>query len=198
MSSYSSKKIVDEGPADVNGRVEFRERGAWFGVIDPAPLLPKHYDLFGLLFGVANFAGFVPLFPGRGLPDDCDDTLRAMYEANSSEYFGASWVAYSELVSIDWGLVAERTDQRIHKFEVGADGSERWVGKAMEDSLPEETRRSIEASGVHDEGHWRLRRRRISRADAKDGTDWDTLLKLMAVLVGRFGEENVRLVVFFD
>lgn len=198
MYSYSSQGRGTAGSASLNGRVEFRDNDGWFGVIDPSPLLPKHNDLFGLLFGVANFAGFQPLFANRGLPSDCDDALRAIYEATPDEYFGASWASYAELISIDWTREAEELDERIHKFAVEPDGTEHYVGKSLADSLPGLVRRGVEEAGSYEERGWRYRSCRITRQDAKEGTEMDLLVRLMTTLADRFGSGNVRLVVFFD
>jgi hypothetical protein len=83
--------------AELNGCVEFRQFGAWFDLIDASVLIGKNYDLFACLFGVTNFAGFRPLFPGRGLPEDCGDALKQKFESAPGVYFGASWVSYEEL-----------------------------------------------------------------------------------------------------
>jgi hypothetical protein len=40
--------------------------------------------------------------------------------------------------------------------------------------------------------------RRVTREQAREGTEWETLMRLMAVVASRYGEDNVRLIVFFD
>jgi hypothetical protein len=198
MSSSSSSVRGDHRSASLNGRVEFYDGGFWFAVIDPAPLLPKHYDLFGLLFGVSNFAGFRPLFASRGLPVDCDEALLSIYDANKQEFFGETWVIYAELLEIDWNIGAEAPDERIHEFIVGADETERYVGKVLGQTLSESLCREIERCGSARSGATVYRRKTIVRGDAKEGTEFDILMTMMGALARRFGPEMVRLVVFFD
>lgn len=40
--------------------------------------------------------------------------------------------------------------------------------------------------------------RRVTRAEAREGTEWETPIRLMEVVASRFGEANFRLIVFFD
>lgn len=183
---------------DLNGMVEVCEHGYWFGVINADVLIRRHYDLFGLLFGVTNYAGFRPLFADRGLPADCDLVLRRRYESLPDEYFAASWVTFEELAAMDWTKDAEGMDERIHRYKVEPDGAEHYAGKALPSAFPEPVWQSVQATGCCVQPGWIYRKGRISRANAREGTKFDLLLQLMKVLADHFGKSNVRLVVFFD
>lgn len=184
--------------ASLHGYVEFRLLDAWFEVVNVGVLIPKHYDLFGLLFGVANHANFSPLFPNRGLPVDCGAQVRADYEACPDEWFGATWASYEELASIDWDVDAEGLDDRIHEFTSDGVGAGEFLGKRNPDSLPSEIREGVARLGEFRTGDRVYRRCRIRRAEAKEGTEFGLLMSLMGTLSARFGDGCVRLVVYFD
>ncbi len=199
MSSSSSPELLaglNRYGADLDGSVEFRQESFWYAAINAGLFLIKNYDLFGCLFGVANMAGFRPLFAGRGLPtDSSDDILKA---AASSSAFGHSWASLPELQAVDWTEEATRPDARIAEYEVGEDGSLTFLGKADASSYSSEIAQAVSQSGSAVFGHRLFRREVLRRSDAIKGQDYATLLALMEVLGRRFGAENVRLVVYFD
>lgn len=181
--------------AELVGHVEVHDASGWLAVIDAGALVPKHYDLFALLFGVTGYAGFDPLFAGRGLPPDA--TTLGSHEPQRDGSFGATWVSYAELAAVDWTREAERLDERVHHFTIAADGTERFVGKVLLSSCPPSVRAALAGEGQAREGSDLHRRRRLRRSDVRAGTYFDVLFDLMRALAGRFGPDDVRLVVWF-
>ncbi|MEU0080480.1 hypothetical protein ABZY58_21475 [Micromonospora tulbaghiae] len=192
---------------DIAGEVEMRPDGPgspWQLADVSLDALPRHYDAFGLLFGVRNHAGFEPVAPGRGLPDDAGADLLALLADGEHDH---TWVTWAQLASVDWSAQALRVDDRIHEYEMTSQGP-RLVGKAGHHG-----RAWREVAGEHadhrgssyPEGtEWRAADRmwRVERLTHGDVLRADpqlrALLDRMRELAERYGGDNVRLVVWFD
>ncbi|WBB57197.1 hypothetical protein [Verrucosispora sp. WMMD573] len=193
---------------DIAGGVEIRPhgRGSPWLLADVNPdALPRHYDAFGLLFGVRNFAGFEPVAPGRGLPEDASPELLGLRFGDSEH--GHTWVSWTELDHIDWSAQAPRVDDRIHEYRLTSEGP-RLVGKA---SGHEHHWRAVAGEhadfkgSAYPEGtEWRAGDRlwRVERLSHSDVLRADpqlrALLDTMRDLAERYGGDNVRLIVWFD
>jgi hypothetical protein len=53
---------------DIHGWVEKNSDEEWFAVMNVERILVRNYDIFGCLFGVMNYASFVPIAQERGVP----------------------------------------------------------------------------------------------------------------------------------
>ncbi|MBM2620535.1 hypothetical protein JIG36_34045 [Actinoplanes sp. LDG1-06] len=193
---------------DIAGGVELRPLGPgspWRLADVGLDELPRHYDAFGLLFGVRNFAGFTPVAPGRGLPDDASaELLRLRLTDDEHDH---TWVTGTELAAIDWDAPAPRVDDRIHQYQLTGDrmvpagksgrNGEAWHAVAGADA---DSRGSSYPEGTQ----WRSGSRiwRVERLRARDVLDADrelrALLETVRGLAGQHGGDNVRLVVWFD
>ncbi|MCO8271792.1 hypothetical protein M1L60_14435 [Actinoplanes sp. TRM 88003] len=188
---------------DIAGGVEIRPHGPaspWLLADVDLDDLPRHYDAFGLLFGVRNYAGFDPVAPGRGLPGDASPELRKL-QLTDDEH-DHTWVTWTELSRIDWDAPAPRVDDRIHKYEgtrfVGKSGfGADWQAVAGESADPR-------GSSYPEGTEWRSGDRiwRVERLTQSDVLRTDpqlaTLFDTMRNLANQHGPDNVRLVVWFD
>ena len=205
---------------DISGFVECRawhlhedgEDVVWQAAIDLFFLnITRNYDAFGCLFGMRNYANFKPLAPERGLPADASETVRAELDGLAQwpdQAYGTTWITWAELKAVDWDEPAEQADCRIHRYQQTADGL-RFIGKAAWDSrftqavgLPEPV--PGQAMACPEGSEWLIgdtfyRAERIRRRDAvpKDGA-WKPVWSVMEALASQSGDENVRLVVWFD
>ena len=94
-----------------------RTPGTWFDVIDVGNILFAHGDLNGCLFGVDNWAGFSPVFAGRGLPPGSTGELEELSDADVAF---PTWATWAEVRAIDWEELAGAPDARIHEMVAGA------------------------------------------------------------------------------
>jgi hypothetical protein len=192
---------------DVNGWLEAQSADStWRAAVALYPLYDsRDYDAFGCLFGVRNYAGFRPLADQRGLPDDAAAETRAAY-AEDDEFFGATWLAWSELATVDWSEPAVQPDARVHQYRLEPDGTETYVGKASWSAdlaaltgvtLADQSRDGIV---VHPEGTaWRsgdtvFRVERLTRAEVIGG--WTPVFAELEQLAQE-GRDS-RVVVWFD
>lgn len=183
--------------AQMNAFVEVYQLDEWYEIINAGALLSQHSDLSGCLFGVDNTAGFRPLFANRGMPEDLSVNLAERFGSIQEHTFGASWVTAEELFGIDWEEPAERRDERVHELCVSSTGEElvtKWLNKPGYEDI------RAELTSVHEvrRGERVFRRPVIRRRDALVGTEFTTVMKLMAVLTERYGVGATRLVVYFD
>ncbi|MER5639531.1 hypothetical protein ABT095_21550 [Kitasatospora sp. NPDC002227] len=204
---------------DISGLVECRawrlhEEGepVWHAAVNLFMLYRgRDYDAFGCLFGVRNYANFRPLAAGRGRPADASDAVRAELDRLAQwpeSVSGTSWITWAELKAVDWTELTEKDDSRIHEYRRTADGLE-YVGKsAWSREFAEVSgidRRVSEQEPTWPEGsEWRsgdrvYRSTRISRRDAvEENGEWQPVWTVMETLAALHGDENVRLVVWFD
>ncbi|MGC5031868.1 hypothetical protein [Micromonospora sp. DT229] len=192
---------------DIAGGVEIRPCGPgspWLLTDLSLDDLPRDYDAFGLLFGVRNYAGFDPVAPGRGLPDDASPDLLALQSDDEHDH---TWVTWTQLAHIDWNALAPRVDDRIHEHELTGDGP-RFIGKAGHHG---HAWRAVAGEHADPRGssypegtQWRAGGRmwRVERLRQADVLRVDpqlcALFDAMRDLAERLGGDNVRLVVWFD
>jgi hypothetical protein len=184
--------------SQIYGAVEVAFGDNWCDVINVSSLLLQHFDLNACLFGVDNYAGYTPLFPDRGLPEDCALSLRAAVEALGDEECHPSWASWEELQRIDWDERATRRDLRITEF-VRESGVEQAVTKSLNVAGMEDVRAALDRDPSADivvDGRT-FRRLVLTRRDSVEDTDFPLLMRLMGCLAERFGGHRVRLTVWF-
>ncbi|SHI43402.1 hypothetical protein [Streptomyces sp. 3214.6] len=204
---------------DIYGGIEFRHPYAgtddydgepWVTAMDLWPLYDEtDYRAFGLLFGVRNYAGFPPLAPGRGLPDDLSSGMRSQLGSwvALGEMDSASWVNWGELASIDPAAGPENFVGRVtwHKKSLpstryGQLVSHQWPSEVLSVvGVPPVDRRS-----TSERVEWTIDDLVCAYEPLNMGavlgpeTHWPHVFAVMKALAGRFGDDGVRLVVAFD
>lgn len=207
---------------DIRGYVEIRSpwTEAWRSVVEIRPLVGRNRDAFGCLFGVRNTARFAPIAAQRGLPDDLSDEVRTIaehYQPLEGAFLDSSWISWAELKAIDWDEQALATDLCIHIYRRDArgewvyDSKSEWQRPPRTVPLPlseqEAFARAMEEEIANPQGlpegqEWEAdgklyRSVRLRRADAIDDK-WRLVFEMMETLARRYGDTNVRLVVWFD
>lgn len=171
----------------------------------------RDYDAFGCLFGVMNMAGFRPLAQERGLPADVSAQVRDEHTAlGEHDGLWPTWIGWSEILAIDWDEPAEHADARLHRYERQDDGPWRFTSKSAW------SREAFEAQGIpapppgsdapiwSEGSQWtrgdvQYRAERLTRREAIPiGSQWDPLWEAMALYAKLHGDEQCRLVVWFD
>ncbi|MEU9144968.1 hypothetical protein [Streptomyces sp. NPDC048349] len=203
---------------DIHGFVEcvYDVDEPWAAAIDMDLLYHgRDYDAFGCLFGVRNFAGFRPLAEGRGLPEDVSSAVRAEFEEWGSDGHSPTWISWAELKRVDWSEPAERVDARIHEYRRTEDGWAMYGKSAWSPRVAEVAGLARERDPgrlvryeAHDwpegtewpDGEDRLYRiGRLTRREAIAAeSEWQPLWTVMETLASLYGDENVRLTVWFD
>ncbi|MFE7512265.1 hypothetical protein ACFU8I_13775 [Streptomyces sp. NPDC057540] len=201
---------------DIGGFIEYRmprddQQPAWYGAHDLSSLDDvRNYDAFGCLFGVRNFANFRPLAAGRGFPADASATVRARF-AQLSEWYGedglhgTTWITWAEVKAVDWDEPAEKPDSRLHQYRQ-TQGGLRMTGKASWSPAFAEAV-GLEPGEVRewpDGSEWLVgdtlyRSVTLRRRDAvSESGAWQPVWEAMQELAEQHGDDNVRLVVWFE
>jgi len=183
---------------DIHGWVEVKEVDIWRAVINIRGIIWRNYDMFGCLFGVRNYAGFRPIAPNRGIPEDASYRTKDDYDKWGLDAHSATWITWKEIKEIDWEEEAENEDARIHVYKVNEDGSMEFLLKfSWSSELTDEEYNILHKKKELRKGDKLYRIEKIKRKDALS-RDWEILFELMEVLAKHYGDENVRLVVWFD
>ncbi len=209
---------------DIYGCIEIRDPNAdedwfewepWQRCMDLSPLYgERDYAAFALLFGVRNYQGWEPLAGQRGLPADVSAAMRADFEGarrTDAATHSPTWVSWAELARADLAaspaglrgvvLLRDRTGR-------GAYAESRfWIGEQW-DSEELLRRMGPQVGGLSPAdlpfGEWSVGTTQVTYSGFTlgnaigPGTGWEHVFAVMAALAGRFGDDGVRLVVYFD
>ncbi|MDI6105579.1 hypothetical protein QLQ12_44070 [Actinoplanes sp. NEAU-A12] len=203
---------------DIYGAIEVRDlidaasdrEASWVHCMDLYPLYPgSDYSAFGCLFGIRNWNGWEPVAEGRGLPADVSDPVRKDYdhlEEIDAAIGAATWVSWPELRDLDMTVtplargvldVNENGSSLHHCYRV----EDEWPADVVAEYGPPPAGESPvgAAYGSWQSGGATLTYQKVTRNDVLGpGTGWDHVFAVMRTLAQRFGDENVRLVAWFD
>ena len=145
----------------------------------------RSYDMFGLLAGVRNYADCKPISETRGLPEKLSWQAKESLEKWGLDAHSKSWLTVKDFKNHDWEL--ESTDGRISTIdkETGKELSKSSYTHLMDD--PEEVKkRNVELKYL--------------TRKAKDLIPfaWKCFIDYMKALAEKYGDENVRIVFWFD
>lgn len=200
---------------DIWGFIECRrdyrendEETFWHATIDLDHLkVPRDYDAFGCLFGVCDNEQFAPVAPVRGMPADASNRALTGY---GSTGVSASWVTWAEIERVDWEEESADPHPSVREYERGPQGDWRLLGR-----YHHAPRRFVELSGLPSHaveragehfaggGQWidgdrMFRVGRVSRREAVPDERWGPIWTVMRTLADLHGDDDVRLVVWFD
>jgi hypothetical protein len=183
---------------DIRGWVEFRDAGLdagageviWYPVIDAGALLDRGYSAFGSLFGVRNYSNFTPIAAGRGLPDDVSEAVRkdAAWEGNHDP----TWITWREIQQIDWDESV--VDAFVREYKRSPETGE-WV---LVGGFRPSTPLDRQEGDTWGKGDQQFRIERVTRRTALGDAGFDLVFEMMEALAKRYGDQYVRLVVWFD
>jgi len=176
-------------------------------------IVGRSYDTFGSLFGVRNSAQFEPAFPGRGLPTERSWRLNRELKkwgvdpddaTERVDFHSPTWVMLSELLELDWDEKADAPDTRYSVLDEDKEPTGmKSAWSRGHQQLYEEHEKELAAGEAvpfeNGSGEQRyLQRRVMTRRESLSGAwEW-VIFDLMPLYGERYGEENIRLTVWFD
>ncbi|MFF2845467.1 hypothetical protein ACFVT5_03925 [Streptomyces sp. NPDC058001] len=206
---------------DIHGYVECRTWGpglaptetAWYPAV-PLPMLgvARDYPAYDCLFGVRGSGVWRPVAAGRGLPPDASETVTAEMADWGPGAFGATWLGWPEILSVDWDEPAVPRATDIARYRRLPDGTLELVHRSVWSrgfahasgidtlTVPPDRIGDLYPEGTEwDTGRTVYRAERARRRDAvpEDGT-WGPVWTVMGALAEVHGVEGVRLVVWFE
>ena len=156
----------------------------WSAVVDLSTLIRFDYGLFTALFGKSHFFlneqvwGLPPIFGLRGLPEN--PSRNVLKDLESDEEFCPTYLTYQEYLDIDWD------EERYTSVHLG-------VIKEKVDEILADCLGDVVVKRMH--GVYHLYERRKLKKFARKG--WVDVFRLMKYFANRYGEDNVRIVVYF-
>ncbi|MER7583878.1 hypothetical protein [Kitasatospora sp. NPDC097691] len=204
---------------DIRGFVECRtwdDTGAkaWRSAVELSLLgMTRDYPAFACLFGVRDVGGrWRPVSAGRGLPADVAQRTRAGHASWGAAAFGATWLAWDEVLAVDWDEPALPRATTIARYRRHPDGSltlrhrgdwsrgfARATGIDTRSVGPDRIGELWAEGTTWDVGTTVFRAERERRRDAvpADGS-WRPVWSVMRALAEVHGDQDVRLVVWFE
>ncbi len=177
---------------DIHGHLEvcWGKSKSWWHVCN----IPddRNYDLFGVFAGVRNYVNAIPISEPKGLPDNIGFIVKRDVKRLGIDGHSHSWLTWKEIKEHDWDQTS--IDGRVSTIKLST-GKE--IGKASYTSLQDKPIEEVHESGF-DLKH-------LERA-AKDLVSfvWRGFFDFMRHLAEGddgaegYGEENVRIVFWFD
>ena len=208
---------------DITGMIECRasttaHEAVWIAVRGLNSLYEgRNYDSFGSLFGWKNYANFRPIAEGRGLPPDVSSEVKEDCERYDGEEAGTTWISWAEIKAIDWEEESEQADSRIHRYERNDQGELIYKRKAIWDreftellesqqgvteagmllsAIEALVMKPVRAEGQQwEKGNVVYRAEKLKRKEICN--DWLATFKVMQELAVTYGDDGVRLIVWF-
>lgn len=168
---------------NIHGYMEILTENGWYALKNLSS--ERDYDTYGILFGVRVYIDIPPVVETRGFPEDAYYKTKREYEAWEGDAHSPSWMNVKDLLAYDWDQTG--MDNRISEIDKYT-GKEK--GKASYTHLqdrPEE----CEKRGVY------LKHLERRAGDLLSNT-WQEYIEEMKKLAEKYGEEGVRVVVWFD
>lgn len=168
---------------DIHGFLEIVSE-SWVDCVHGIPD-NRTYDMFGLLAGVRNYTDCKPISNPRGLPEKVSWQVKDSLEKWGSDAHSRSWLSVKDFKEHDWEL--ESLDGRVSTIDKNT-GKE--LSKAsytfLQDHPDEAEKQNVEL-------------KHLTRK-AKDLIPfaWVCFIDYMKSLAENYGDENVRIVFWFD
>ena len=163
--------------------------------------------MFGCLFAVKNYVFSNPLLQkeeSHYVLCDVQQTLREIADADPrmrDEFHSYTWITWKEIKNIDWEEEAEAFDNRTHVYTKDENGELIWQRKGLfcHEKLPDEAWKVLREGKPWEQGNNVYHLKKMKRKEALDNEwEWQLLFDMMKLLANRFGDEHVRMIVWFD
>lgn len=180
---------------DIDGFIEFRlekTHGSWFAAIEIGSLAERYYPLFGYLFGVREPVDkFLPVAAGRGLPPSIAIETELLFKWGEGE--NPTWIGWHEFRE------AIANSHSVHAYRQEAPDQEETRDRYWIPSSPyftESEQERLRQRETVEKGSYLYR----YKADGPLplGPGWQLIVELGDRLAQVYGEERVRMVVWFS
>jgi hypothetical protein len=167
---------------DIHGYVEVRKYdfGEWYDCIDIQSIVGRNYNMFALLFGIRNYANYIPLTENRGLPEGLSDRAKEKIKYWAEDGHSHSFVTWQELQTINWDEYGTSLSEWIYGYHSPTD-QEHFTCFGDSSILTRE-HHAIMAKGETVEVQGNFYRRKVEKTGDSLSSDWKCLFDLMKVL----------------
>lgn len=172
---------------DIHGFVEVKlyDFGEWYDCIDIRSIVGRNYDMFALLFGVRNYAAYIPIAPNRGLPELVSERAKKEFEEWDVDAHSPSWITWKEIQNINWHGQGTQVADRVFCYRPGEDtpySSFGWSSTLSREDYEALARgETIEKMDYFTQSTM-LCRREVQKTSDALSKDWECLFDLMRCL----------------
>ena len=180
---------------DIHGFIEFRTHPVmeyWFAAINIGAFAERYYNLFGYLFGVRGPGDrFLPVAANRGMPAHLaeeTDLVFQMFGGDNPTWIG--WREFRDAISASYSIHAyqQDTDGQLRERE------KRFSSARLDYFTADEQEQLRQGVDIQKDGY-------IYRYEEDGplplGPGWQFIVDLGDLLAQHYGEDYVRLVVWF-
>ena len=180
---------------DIHGYIEFRMQHVmeyWCAAINIGPMAERYYNLFGYLFGVRGPGDkFLPVPTGRGMPSYVAEETDLVFQSFGGDE--PTWISWREFRD---AIIAGHS---IHAYQQSNSGQLQAIEKQFSLAKPDyfttsEQEQLRQGSDVKKDGYLY---RYEDDGPLPLGSGWQLIVELGDLLAQQYGEERVRLVVWF-
>ncbi|GIH21496.1 hypothetical protein Raf01_96680 [Rugosimonospora africana] len=108
------------------------EERRWQAAIDLSLLgVARDYEAFDCLFGVRSSGNWHPIAAERGLPVDVSNDVVAQLDGWGEVAFGVTWLAWTDVIAVDWSEPALRRATDIAQYRRLEDGTLTLVHRSV-------------------------------------------------------------------
>jgi hypothetical protein len=171
---------------DINGWVEIKPYTIWQGVIKINSILGRNYIMFGCLFDEKHY------FESVASHKPTNKSSEVLYDGGVHHVWSEQCLTYTQIKNINWSELSIEMMEHVYVRD-GFDELHLIAGYELSDD--DYTR--LQKDTCFEKGCLIFKLEKIQRKDCLT-PDWLRLFEFMRLLAEEFGEENVRLVVWFD
>ena len=180
---------------DNHGFIEFRTHPVmewWYAAINIGAFAERYYNLFGYLFGVRGPGDkFLPVAANRGIPARLAEETELVFQTYGGN--DPTWIGWREFRN---AIIASYS---IHTYRQDTDGQLRKIEKHFSMAKPDyftvdEQAQLRQGADVKKDGYIYQYR---EDGPLPLGTGWHFIAELGDLLARQYGEDRVRLVVWF-
>lgn len=177
---------------DIHGWVEVRVNERWHGVIKIDWIVKRNYDLFGCLFG-EKLINFEPVVPYGPAPEDI--SYEVMADGEFSHIGSEQSLTYKEFKNINWD--EESTEFVPNEYVKDGPDFIKSINIDCGGKLSDSEYDKLNQEKVLEKDEHIYKLEKIKRKECLT-PDWRRLFEFMREIAEEAGDENVRLVVWFD
>jgi hypothetical protein len=170
---------------DIHGFLEVKEDEKW-KILKEVPG-DRDYDIFGLLFGVRNYVNVrYPIAEQRGLPKYSDSEYKERkkywgFDRFEEDSHSHTWISTDDILEYDFSHVSH--DTRCTWFK---------------DGINQKTKSGGNLKGIINQDTDERKHLWISGNEILESSYWKSFLQEMKELSNKYGNNGVRVVVWFD
>ena len=189
---------------DIHGTVEFKSKGKW--IVHESLQVSRNANMFDVLFGTGNRA-YLPIAYARGIPPDSSSSTKKS-AAELTDKFGETYIVLKEINEMDWKQYRGNSFEVVTVFKrswfkgyrlINSFSGYKLYDHEPPDNLDHKDLYELAVFGEIKRGSFLYTyKAKPVPHPLEERKDWKDLFSQMNKLGKKYGEENVRIVAWFE